>query len=67
MSGFGKGLAMEGKVWAKSGGLTRVKTYCGYFVGKSGREYAFAVLTNNAVADPKGALVQLLNDLVKSR
>ena len=67
MAGFGNGTGAEGKVWAKSGGLTRVKTYCGYFVGKSGQEYAFAVMTNNAVARPKRALEGLLSGLVKSR
>jgi len=67
MAGFGNGSAAEGKVWAKSGGLTRVRTYAGYFVGNSGREYAFAVLTNNSVANPNAALEGLLSGLVKSR
>lgn len=67
MSGFGSGSAAAGKVWAKSGGLTRVMTYVGYFTGKSGREYAFAVLTNNAVSSPKTAMECLLSDLVEFR
>ncbi len=67
MSGFGSGSVAEGKVWAKSGGLTRVKTYAGYFVGRSGREYAFALLTNNAVSNPKTAMERLLSDLVEFR
>ena len=67
MSGFGNGSVAEGKVWAKSGGLTRVKTYAGYFLGHSGREYAFALLTNNAVSSPKTAMEKLLSDLVEFR
>ncbi|YCM43484.1 D-alanyl-D-alanine carboxypeptidase/D-alanyl-D-alanine-endopeptidase [Verrucomicrobiaceae bacterium 227] len=65
MAGFGNGTAAEGKVRAKSGGMTRVKTYAGYLTGKSGREYAFAVFTNNAVASPKVVLERLLSKLVK--
>ena len=65
VSTLGRGTAMEGKVWAKSGSLTRVRCYAGYLTGNSGREYAFAVLTNNYVKSPKGAIVKLLSAVVK--
>lgn len=62
---LGRGSAIQGKVRAKSGSLTRVQTYAGYLAGKSGKKYAFAILTNNAVSNPKPAIVRLLEKLVR--
>ncbi len=65
MAGFGKGTVLEGRLRAKSGSITRVKAYVGFFPGLSGRKYAFAVLTNNSVSSPKLALVHALAELVE--
>lgn len=42
-----KGTAAEGKVWAKSGYISRVRTYAGYVETKSGRRLCFAMMANN--------------------
>lgn len=42
-----KGTAAEGKIWAKSGYISRVRTYAGYVETKSGRRLCFAMLANN--------------------
>jgi D-alanyl-D-alanine carboxypeptidase/D-alanyl-D-alanine-endopeptidase (penicillin-binding protein 4) len=42
-----KGTAAEGKVWAKSGYISRVRTYTGYVETKSGRRLCFAMMANN--------------------
>jgi len=46
---FGRGTAVAGRVRAKSGSLTRVRTYTGYLKAKSGDEFAFAVFVNNEI------------------
>ena len=42
-----KGSAAEDNLYAKSGTLGGVRSYAGYFTGKDGRLYAFAVLVNH--------------------
>jgi len=64
MSSWGKGTSMVGRVRAKTGGMTRVRTVAGYLKGKSGREFAFAIMTNNTIYYPKPAMVRLLTALV---
>lgn len=39
--------AFESNLKAKSGSLTRTRSYSGYFTARSGREMAFSVLVNN--------------------
>jgi serine-type D-Ala-D-Ala carboxypeptidase/endopeptidase (penicillin-binding protein 4) len=43
----GKGTAASGRVKAKSGTMTRVKSYAGYVTTKSKRNIAFAIIVNN--------------------
>ncbi|MCB0401422.1 MAG: D-alanyl-D-alanine carboxypeptidase/D-alanyl-D-alanine-endopeptidase [Flavobacteriales bacterium] len=43
----GKGTAASGKVRAKSGTMTRVKSYAGYVTTKNKRNIAFALIVNN--------------------
>ena len=62
--GFGKGTAMEGRVWVKPGGLTGVRTYSGYFVNKSGKEFVFAVMINNPLESPTEIVEKFLTALV---
>ena len=47
MRNFGKGTAAHGKVSAKSGTMTRVKSYAGYVITKNKRKIAFAIIANN--------------------
>ena len=42
-----KGSAAEGNLYAKSGTISGVRSYAGYFTGKDGRLYAFAILVNH--------------------
>lgn len=44
--------ALQGKVHAKSGTITRVKTYAGY-IDSNGKNYVFALLVNNANGSSK--------------
>ena len=42
-----KGTSAEGRVFAKSGYMTRVRSYAGYVTTLKGEEIAFAVIVNN--------------------
>jgi D-alanyl-D-alanine carboxypeptidase/D-alanyl-D-alanine-endopeptidase (penicillin-binding protein 4) len=42
-----KNQAGEGRVKAKSGTMSKVKSYAGYVTTKSGKELAFALIFNN--------------------
>ena len=42
-----KGQAGEGRIFAKSGTISKVKSYAGYVVSKSGKNLAFAITVNN--------------------
>lgn len=42
-----KGQAAHGHMKAKSGSMTRIKSYAGYIEGKNGSTYAFALIVNN--------------------
>lgn len=65
LAGFGRGTVLEGRVQAKSGSLTRVRTYAGYFTGKSGRVFSFSLLINNEIGRSKSAIVDTLVALIK--
>ena len=42
-----KGQSAQNRMYAKSGTMSRIKSYAGYIDGKSGKKYAFAIITNN--------------------
>lgn len=42
-----KGQSAENRMYAKSGTMSRIKSYAGYIDGKSGKKYAFALIANN--------------------
>jgi len=42
-----KGQSAQNRMSAKSGTMSRIKSYAGYIDGKSGKKYAFALITNN--------------------
>lgn len=47
LAGLCRGTAADGRVYAKSGTMNRIKSYAGYVQGKSGDWYAFAIILNN--------------------
>lgn len=47
MRSIGKGTAAAGNIRAKSGTMSRVKSYAGYCTTKSGKKVAFAMIINN--------------------
>lgn len=60
---------LAGNVKGKSGGMSGVLAYCGYFTAKSGEQFAFSVIINNFTsknAQVKAAIEKLLLDLYKS-
>lgn len=67
MAVFGRDTDLAGRARIKPGGLTGVRTYAGYLTASSGREFAFAILTNNSVADPDEAIANLLVNFYQSR
>lgn len=47
LSDICKGQAAQGRIKAKSGTMSRIKSYAGYVETKSGKELAFSVIVNN--------------------
>ncbi len=47
-----RGQAGQGRVFAKSGTMRRIKSYAGYIHARSGKKYAFAITINN----PEGSM-----------
>jgi len=47
LSSVCKGQAAQGKMHAKSGTMSRIKSYAGYITSSSGKTIAFAVIVNN--------------------
>ncbi|MFN7014551.1 MAG: D-alanyl-D-alanine carboxypeptidase, partial [Bacteroidia bacterium] len=63
-----KGTSAEGRVFAKSGYMTRVRSYAGYVTTLKGEEIAFAVIVNNYNCSPsemKAKLEKLFIALVE--
>lgn len=48
----GKGTFAEGRIFAKSGYMTRVRSYAGYVYTKTGKKLAFAMMVNNFNCSP---------------
>ncbi|MEM9079867.1 MAG: D-alanyl-D-alanine carboxypeptidase/D-alanyl-D-alanine-endopeptidase [Verrucomicrobiota bacterium] len=44
---FGRGTACENRIIAKTGSMTRVRSFAGYLRAKSGKKFAFALLINH--------------------
>jgi D-alanyl-D-alanine carboxypeptidase/D-alanyl-D-alanine-endopeptidase (penicillin-binding protein 4) len=47
MAGMGRGTTAEGRVYGKSGTMTRIKSYAGYVDTQSGKKLAYAMIINN--------------------
>ncbi len=63
LAGMCEGTAAEGNVHAKSGYMTRVRTYAGYVETKSGKKLCFAMFANNyndKAKDMKARLEELM-------
>jgi serine-type D-Ala-D-Ala carboxypeptidase/endopeptidase (penicillin-binding protein 4) len=56
-----KGQAGEGRIFAKSGTISKVKSYAGYVESISGKNLAFAITVNNF----SGSNSQLMNEIEK--
>ena len=48
----GKGTAAEGNLSAKSGYMTRVRSYAGYVTSRKGNLLSFAIIVNNYTCTP---------------
>ena len=55
----GKNGPAEGRVWAKSGYMERVRSYAGYAHLKSGRWVSFAIIVNNFSCTPSTMRVKM--------
>lgn len=53
ISSIGVGTAAEGKIHAKSGYMTRARSYAGYCTTKSNKEIAFTLMVNNYNCSPQ--------------
>ncbi len=50
-----KGTSLEGRIFAKTGGLNATAALSGYMIGKSGRELTFSILANDMPAGARAA------------
>lgn len=65
LAGMCEGTAAEGNVYAKSGYMSRVRTYAGYVSTKSGKKLCFAVFANNYHDKAKDMKARLEEVMVK--
>jgi D-alanyl-D-alanine carboxypeptidase/D-alanyl-D-alanine-endopeptidase (penicillin-binding protein 4) len=61
----GKGTAASGKVHAKSGYMTRVRSYAGYITTKNKKNIAFALIVNNFNCTPFLMKKKMENIMIK--
>lgn len=61
--GFLKNTPLNGKVFAKSGTISRVRSYTGYII-QDGREWVFCVMVNNSNGNSRQTLNRIENFLV---
>ncbi|MEM9023274.1 MAG: D-alanyl-D-alanine carboxypeptidase/D-alanyl-D-alanine-endopeptidase [Bacteroidota bacterium] len=59
LKGIGKGTPAENNLRAKSGTMTRVKSYAGYVHSRSGKRIAFSMILNNCDCSSYRALIKL--------
>ena len=58
-----KGTALEGKVQAKSGTFSRVKSYAGY-INANGKQLAFAIIVNNPNSSSTSATTKKMEEFL---
>jgi len=64
LASFLRNTSLQGKVHAKSGTITRVKSYAGY-INANGRNYVFALLVNNADGSTRSVTSRMEDFLLK--
>ena len=47
LKSIGKGTSAQGKIFAKSGSMSKVRSYSGYVKSQSGKLYCFSIIMNN--------------------
>ncbi len=62
---IGKGTAADGNMRVKSGTLTKVICYSGYFKSKSGEMYSFSLLANNYTCSNAAMISRLEKIMIK--
>lgn len=58
--------ALRGRVVAKTGSITSVYTLSGYVTAKSGRQYAFAIMTDNKNAQAIKQIDRLVESIIQN-
>lgn len=69
MANFGKGTFLENNMKAKTGYINRVRSYCGYFKDKKGRNLVFSIISNNytcSASEMKKKIEKLLISLAEN-
>jgi len=61
----GKGSAAAGKIHAKSGYMTRVRSYAGYVTTKNKKNVAFALIVNNFNCTPSQMKTKMEKIMIK--
>jgi len=62
---FGKNTPLEGRVFAKSGSMKRIRAYAGYMINNKGNTIAFAVILNNFHCSQSSARKYIEKFLIK--
>ena len=66
---FLKGSPLQSQVWVKSGSVSKVQNYTGIFKAKSGKLYAFSIMTNYFIGKHKAvrkSIEKLLTNYIQS-
>lgn len=54
----------ESRLYAKSGSMTRVRSYAGYFTTLSDKRMAFSIIINNYTGNSRN-IISLIEDIIK--
>ncbi len=64
IAGYFKGTKLEGNLKAKSGTMTGVRNYTGYFTNKDGHTIAFCIMMNDYDENKKSELMKKIEELL---
>jgi D-alanyl-D-alanine carboxypeptidase/D-alanyl-D-alanine-endopeptidase (penicillin-binding protein 4) len=64
LKNYFKDTVFDSNLRAKSGSMTRVRSYAGYFRTLSGRDLAFCIIINNYSGSPKN-IVKRIEEMIK--
>ena len=65
LRGLFKGSSVAGKLRAKSGGMSRVRSYTGFVPGPDGRLRAFSLIANNFSVESRAVRNQMVKLMIK--